>query len=238
MLRRAHDVGKHDRGHDTRWACAAPAACKELLDLVDDAVGVACPQQEVVPGQFDPSCPGDPVREITTVVHLIDTVTDPVHHERRNGDLGQQSTHIDRLRHLPEQEDGTRTRAETHEGRGPLKERPVAGHRWGDQLLPLRRSPVLPHEPAEVRPVLLRPTPGVVVAPACLGVSPAQDQAGNPFWMRDRSGDVGRSGVGVPETASRPRSRPRRAQTIGRPRALSSSGSPSVDRRGRDLVGP
>ena len=45
----------------------------------------------------------------------------------------------------------------------------------------------------------IRPTPGIVVAPACLGVGPAQDQATDPVGMRDRCGDARRPRIGVPE---------------------------------------
>jgi hypothetical protein len=47
-FRRAHDIGEHDRGHDARRFGSAPTAGQELLHLIDDRVGVACPEQEVV----------------------------------------------------------------------------------------------------------------------------------------------------------------------------------------------
>ena len=98
------------------------------------------------------------------MIHLIDAVTDPVHHERGDSDLRQERAHIDRLRHLSQQKNGTRTRAETHEGRGPLQERLVAGHGRRDRLHPLRCPPTIPHGFSEVGEFFIRPTPGIVVA--------------------------------------------------------------------------
>src|SRR5262249_40359293 len=74
-LRRADDVGEHDRGDDTARLGPAPAAGDELLHLVDDRVGVARPQEEVVSRQLDPSCARDPVREIPAMIHLVDAIT-------------------------------------------------------------------------------------------------------------------------------------------------------------------
>ena len=83
-LRRADDVGEeHGREHTVRLRCL-PNARQELADLFEHLVGSAAgPRHVARTGQLDVAGAFDVGREKPGILHVTDTVVDPVHDQCR-----------------------------------------------------------------------------------------------------------------------------------------------------------
>src|SRR5207253_394372 len=70
-------------------------AGQELLDLVEDRVGVTGEQGVIVPGQLDVSRAGDAFGDVLARAAIDRPVATPVQHQRRRMYGRQSGTHID-----------------------------------------------------------------------------------------------------------------------------------------------
>ena len=172
---------------------------EELLHLAGQRVEIARPQREVVARHLEPSGSADPLCEVPTSLDGVQSVARSMHHERRNGDPGEQRAHVNGARHLTQEQDRSRARPETAQRCVPLSEGLVVCERGRDRLDEVRGSPSLFHPPPELLPLLGRPPDGIVLVPASLGVGPEQDQPIDAIGVKGGGGDARGPGVGVPE---------------------------------------
>ena len=83
-LRGVDDVGEQHGGQDSLDSRQRPDAGEELLDLVQQGVGVAREEQVVGAVELDELGSGDAVGEVATHLNPYHPVVPPVEHERRH----------------------------------------------------------------------------------------------------------------------------------------------------------
>ncbi len=120
----AHEIGEED-GRQHPVGVRPPAhAGEEILDLVDDLVGLD-PRQVVISLQLDEPCARNAVGKVAALLDARIAVARAVQDDRRNADGGQDVTHVDLAVHEDEIAccPGARRRAGAPEP--PVRERPV-----------------------------------------------------------------------------------------------------------------
>src|ERR1700716_2628595 len=80
-LRGANDVSEHDRGQDPIRLLAAAGTGEELLDLLEEGLGVADPREMVGAGQLHVLCPLNAFGDVSSGRHANDAIALTVHDE-------------------------------------------------------------------------------------------------------------------------------------------------------------
>ena len=94
MLGRGHDVGEED-GHGQHIGLGPAAGTgQELLDLINQGVGVAHKEQVVVARKDDKSSAGDVLGQVLASTQVDVTVSLPMHDQGGNRDGGEKRANI------------------------------------------------------------------------------------------------------------------------------------------------
>jgi hypothetical protein len=199
LLRRADDVREQHGGEHPVGLGAVPHAREELLDLVEDRVGVLPPGHVVLARQLDVPRPRDPPGHVAAALDLEGAVADAVQDEGRHADRRQDVPDVHLVVHLEERDVGARARAHPEEPRPPLANALVAG-RAGPALVEADgAAPFLLAPLDELSTPLGRGAEGVVGRPRPPGVAPDGDQRARPHGMGRREERAHRPALGVPE---------------------------------------
>jgi hypothetical protein len=94
-IRGAHDVAEHDRGEDAIVLRRRPDAGQELLDLVDDRIGVPGVGQVVDARELHELRPRDVCGEVSRVARVAEGIIQALEDERRDLDRGENRPHVD-----------------------------------------------------------------------------------------------------------------------------------------------
>jgi hypothetical protein len=148
-LRGADDVGEAHRGQHPvgrdRWAHTG----EELLDLIDQGIGVTGEEQVVVTVEFPVGGIGDVLGQVAAVLHPHLPISSPVQHQRRSLDGGQHVMHVGHSLRAPPSRDNLRCRPRCRPRSGdPLSSQMgsapplVVDHARGHDLERGHRSPV------------------------------------------------------------------------------------------------
>src|SRR6185437_561722 len=116
---------------------------EELLDLVQDRLGVAREDQMVVARQLDQLRAWDALRQVAAATDLEPAVAAPMEDEGRHADRGQKLADVDLQRHLQDPACRGRARAQTQILRPPPAELLVVGEARRPDLGTGRPAPVL-----------------------------------------------------------------------------------------------
>jgi hypothetical protein len=112
-----HDIGEEDRSQDPIGLDLVATPRQELLDLVEDGVGIPDPGQVVITRKLDELRPGDVLGEVAPRFHRDGLITGSVQHQCWNAARGQDWTHVDLGVHPDEGEHRRRARAHTQVAR-------------------------------------------------------------------------------------------------------------------------
>ena len=190
-LCRADDVGEEDRGEDPIGDRRRPGACEELLDLVQERLGVD-PGQRARSGQLDQPRAGNRVCELACLLHPEQRLVRPVNDERRRLHEREGVADVGDRHRRDEVPDGAGTAADALPGAPPCLHHVVGIGRKAED--PVAVSPVPDHIVDDCGPLHL-----VEVVDRRRRERAVEGDGAGPLRVRRREEDRHRPSLVVPE---------------------------------------
>jgi hypothetical protein len=162
LPRRVHDVREHHRREHTVRLRAAADARQELLDLVQNRVGVGGERQVILAVQLDVLRPGNALCHVASELDRYRPIAVAVDDERRHPYRREHVADVDLRVHLHERPVGARTRARAQQASPPVAEARVPVQRRRADVEADRPAPLAGVPLEDAHPLLARRAPGVV----------------------------------------------------------------------------